>query len=166
MSAIPELKWTEHHQGAGRQMWNAESESGPYKVMQLECKNEHGNEWQLLFPDNTSLYFQTVDEAKDKATRDSLRNFGIRDIEFKAETLATGAERKYEARGRFICPLDATTHPDPNLQLRAALALEPGKPSLVGPTKTNDGFFRSLSDREQVAVLSDLKIKAYWLHID
>jgi hypothetical protein len=170
MSAIPGLKWTEHHQGEGRQMWQAKAGSGFYKVMQLECKNKHGNEWQLLFDFKESphfgesLYYETVDEAKSKAERD---NFGceLKYFEFTAETVGGNLERKQEVWGKFACLLSEIDPADPERQLRETLASQKNSLRLIAPSKVSESFLQTLPDDLQPEIFRELNDKGYWLDI-
>jgi hypothetical protein len=135
MSAIPELKWTPHHVG---------------------------DEWQLLFSDNRSLYYQTAEEAKAEAERDNRWKFKLMRAGFKAEKLADDG-RKHLVVGEFIFPFAELDLSDQERQLRSAL--EADSLQLVIVWKLDEIFFGGLPDHEQTSVERDLKASGYWLHL-
>jgi len=149
-------------------MWQAKAGSGSYKVMQLECKNERGKEWQLLFDFKESphfgksLYYETVDEAKSKAERD---NFGceLKYFEFKAELIEENQVRKKEARGRFAILLSAINLRNPTDQLKERL--KAGSLRLIETQVDEERFLRSFSEGEQQAIFRDLEEQGSWLDV-
>jgi len=160
MGVIIELTWIPFNEGNRKQL-KAASDLGDFKVAQLECKNEHGNEWQLFVPNKPgSLYFRTENEAKTAADLEYYSQIKFKYLKGKVEVLNAVSAPTKRATVEFLCFLSDVDPVDPTANLvnvlnQKSLRLDKLE---IDEDRTLYGFHQSL----KMEMTNDLKSKRHW----